>query len=186
MEGMGGLDLKEQVKFYGVEEMVLFPPDLADQLHGPAYHQLRPAGWQPAVRPSSPEARAEAFMSLSMIDRYNCADAYLDASSVQGFNLPNVEAMACGLPVAATADDGPRAEVLGPAAMWMKPTAEDYWHTGARLQIVTPETIAATVLTLMKDDLGAWSKRSLERAQLFKWKACQDRFVQAIKGVVAE
>ncbi len=186
MDGMQGLDLKQQAKFYGVEEMVLFPPDLADQLHGPAYHQLKATGLQSAVRPSTPEARAQMFATYSLIERYNCADLYVDASSVQGFNLPNVEAMACGLPVAATDDDGPRREVLGPAAMWMAPAAVDYWHTGARLQIVTPETIAATVLTMMKDNLAAWSKRSQERALMFRWKACQDRFVQAIKEVAAE
>jgi len=184
--GLGGVNLRAMVAHYDVADMVLFPPDLHDQLHGPAYHRLDRAG--ALTKPSNAEARGEMFAHLSLIDRYNCADVYLDASSVQGFNLPNVEAMACGLPIWATRD-GVRCEILGAAGHYMEPAAEDYWHTGALLQIVTPKAIVEAVgqaMTHMAGDGEMWRQASLAQASKFRWKECQNKFVQTVKEVVGE
>ena len=184
---MGGIDLKQMVEFYGVKDMVSFPPALDDQLHGIPYHRLRRGDWQDLARPDTPEGRGAVFAHFSLIDIYNCADLYIDASSVQGFNLPNIEAMACGMPVIATDDEGVRREVLGDAASYFTVDATDYWHTGATLHLVSPEEIARHIRLMHSADgetLAEMSAASLERAKLFKWKACQDKFIQAVKEVV--
>lgn len=186
ISGMGGMDLKQIVEYYNVSDMVLFPPDVHDQLHGCAYHQLQGTTFLP---PPAAEQRGAAFARLSLIDRYNCADMYMDASSVQGFNLPNVEAMACGLPVWATDDHGVRREVLAGAAHYLEPATVDYWHTGAQLWLVDPLTIADAVKDAREahaegDGWQMWREQSLERAKQFKWKTCQDKFIEAVKEVV--
>jgi len=151
IQGMGGLDLLHLVEYHDVKDMVVFPPKFGDQLHGIPYHQLRRADWEGLVPPDNAEGRGALMASFSLIDRYNCADLYVDASSVQGFNLPNIEAMACGLPVLATKDNGVRCEVLGDAPFaFLESSVDDYWHTGATLKLVAPEVIAWHVADALK------------------------------------
>lgn len=184
MNGIGGWMPGEKPE--GAENMIVFPPDMKDQLHGTPRHFGRSSiNWETQKPPIDAQERQFLFSHLGFIDRLNLADMYIDASSVQGFCLPNVEAMACGLPVFATDDDFVRREVLEGAGRFLPASAVDYRHTGARLMMVSPATIAQEVVWAMENptELETMRRASLERAKAFKWKPTRDRFVEIVKEV---
>lgn len=85
------------------------------------------------------------------------AEALLMPSWLEGFGLPVVEAMACGVPVIA-ANTSSLPEVVGDAGILVDPAQ--------------PQAIAAAILKLAKDPglkahLGAMGR---ERAKLFQWE----------------
>ena len=83
---------------------------------------------------------------------YNAAEALVYASVYEGFGLPLLEAMACGLPVVAVRRASVP-EVCGEAARLVEPDAGQL------------ETAVREVL----DDRGVWRERGLERAARFSW-----------------
>jgi glycosyltransferase involved in cell wall biosynthesis len=88
---------------------------------------------------------------------YRAASAFVFPSYCEGFGLPLLEAMACGLPSAAS-DVSALPEVGGDAALYFRP--ED------------PEDIAAKIIRLLSDeDLRALLRaRGRERARAFTWE----------------
>lgn len=71
-----GLNLVEMARFYGCEDSLRFP-DTARMLAG-------------------------EYSERALLDLYNAADVLLAPSMGEGFNIPLVEAQACGCPVIAT------------------------------------------------------------------------------------
>ena len=100
---------------------------------------------------------------------YNAATALVLPSLAEGFGLPAVEAMACGLPVAASRR-GSLPEVLGPAAVYFDP--------------LDAVSMASAVLAVLSD--GALRERlreaGLQRARTFSWRAA----ARATLGVCEE
>jgi glycosyltransferase involved in cell wall biosynthesis len=104
---------------------------------------------------------------------YSAATAFVWPSLYEGFGLPPLEAMACGVPViCSNASSMP--EVVGDAAVLFDPEDE--------------ESLRATLLQVMlgpelRDDLRA---RGLNRASIFSWEraACETRAVykQLLEG----
>jgi len=88
---------------------------------------------------------------------YRTAAALVFPSSAEGFGLPLLEAMACGLPAAASGVSA-LPEIGGDAALYFNP--ED------------PEEIARTVIRLLADSPARESLkiRGLRRAELFPWR----------------
>ena len=102
---------------------------------------------------------------------YNDATMLVLPSMSEGFGLPVVEAMACGLPVAAS-NRNSIPEVLGDAGLLFDPESH--------------EQIAEAVGRLLGDealraDLRA---RGLERAGLFSWKAAAHKMMGILEDVV--
>jgi glycosyltransferase involved in cell wall biosynthesis len=89
---------------------------------------------------------------------YNAATALVMPSLAEGFGLPAVEAMACGLPVAASRR-GSLPEVLGSAAVYFDPSSAT--------------EMTSAVLAVLTD--GALRERlrqeGLQRARTFSWRA---------------
>ncbi|NLS78859.1 MAG: methyltransferase domain-containing protein [Chloroflexi bacterium] len=191
IQNMQGWDLEPLARRAGVfghtgddfkQNIVLFPPSKLDQTHGVPLHrrqQLAEASTNPNLR------RGIAMENLSFIDRLNLGDIYMDASSVQGFGLPAVEAARCGLPLFVTDDQFTRREILGEAPRWMKPASTDTWQTGATLHLVTAEEIVKQVLWAKANPaaLAEMRQASIERAALLTWKPTQDKFVRIVKEV---
>ena len=90
---------------------------------------------------------------------YQCADAFVFASSCE--NLPNIliEAMSAGLPIASS-DRGPMPEVLGDAGVYFDPEV--------------PSSIADALRRLANDELlrSRLSELAWHKAQAYSWEHC--------------
>jgi len=88
----------------------------------------------------------------------NAADALVFPSLWEGFGLPAVEAMSCGIPVLASSRGGSLPEIVGDAGLLFEP--ED------------PDAIAACVIGFLADDAlhSRLAQNALKRSRLFSWE----------------
>jgi glycosyltransferase involved in cell wall biosynthesis len=99
---------------------------------------------------------------------YRRATAAVFPSLFEGFGMPPVEAMACGIPVAVS-DRGALAETCGDAALLFDPEDEEGLANAIRL-IVEDTTLRARL-----------RERGLERAKRYRWDAFAARHVEAYR-----
>jgi glycosyltransferase involved in cell wall biosynthesis len=92
---------------------------------------------------------------------YNAATAFAFPSLYEGFGLPLIEAMACGVP-ALTSNVSATVEVAGDAALLVDPRSVDEIREGLRRLL----TDAA-----LRDEL---SRRGRARAANFSWRRAAD------------
>jgi glycosyltransferase involved in cell wall biosynthesis len=88
---------------------------------------------------------------------YRAAELFLYPSRYEGFGLPVVEAMACGVPVICSNAPGVR-EVAGDAAIQLAPDDVDAWVAALSLAATQPAYLAEL------------RRAGLERAKLFTWE----------------
>jgi glycosyltransferase involved in cell wall biosynthesis len=103
---------------------------------------------------------------------YSGALAFVYASLYEGFGLPVLEAMQCGVPVI-TSNISSLPEVVGDAGIMLDPTDED--------------ALCQSMLEVYRDpqlrtDL---SERSRRRAQLFTWERCAHETISAYRWALA-
>jgi glycosyltransferase involved in cell wall biosynthesis len=113
-----------------------------------------------------PHVRQSLLPSL-----YAAADLLVMPSTVEGFGLPVLEAMACGTPViASSAASLP--EVAGDAALYFDPGS--------------PEELAAQIERLLQSSALQASLRSkgLQRAKLFTWQQSARRHAEIYRQVL--
>ncbi|MDQ3187375.1 MAG: glycosyltransferase family 4 protein [Pseudomonadota bacterium] len=101
---------------------------------------------------------------------YNAATMLVLPSLGEGFGLPVVEAMACGLPVAAS-DRNSLPEVLGGAGLLFEPESDD--AIAASMQRVLHEPGLAEALR----------DRGLQRAQAYSWDSGADSLMQVFEDL---
>lgn len=89
-------------------------------------------------------------------DFYNGAEVFVYPSFYEGFGLPPLEAMACGIPVVAS-NAASLPEVVGQAGVLVDPAR--------------PQDIAAAVLDLLRSEYmrAELSAAAVKRAELFEW-----------------
>jgi len=104
---------------------------------------------------------------------YNAATMLTLPSKGEGFGLPVVEAMACGLPVIAS-DRNSLPEVLGGAGLLFDPDSD--------------QGLAACILNLLRDpDLRADLRaRGLVRAAAYTWSAGADTMVRVLEDAAGK
>ncbi len=109
----------------------------------------------------------------ALVDEYVRADMLVYPSLYEGFGLPVVEAMACGLPVI-TSTGGSLPEIAGDAALIVDPLDE-----GA---------IAEAILRLSGDDglRCELSRKGRARAQRFSWAESADRHIQVYRQAAGD
>jgi len=104
-----------------------------------------------------------------LVQLYNTATLLVLPSFSEGFGLPVVEAMACGLPVAAS-NQGSLPEVAESAALYFDPHEID--------------SIAATITSLLSDPKirGELAKQGLEQARHYSWRDAAGNVLAALEA----
>jgi len=118
-----------------------------------------------------------------LIDLYNMADCFVLPSQVEGFGLPLVEAMACGLPVAHT-NYGAGAEVIGDAGILIEPHDWVVNKSHSRYANLSPESIATEIEKMflspsLREQMRA---NGLQRVKQFTWEAYRTALWRAFNG----
>jgi glycosyltransferase involved in cell wall biosynthesis len=124
---------------------------------------------------------------IGLAKKLACADLYVHPAQVEGFGLPILEAMACGLPVCVPADEGNMQEVASAAGLLME--VEDWatWFNGAQLANVSPARIAQTIKIVRNGgNLRQLRLRSIDRAgdQRFRWETMTDALTELVARAV--
>ncbi len=99
---------------------------------------------------------------------YSGAIAFVYPSLYEGFGLPPLEAMQCGIPVI-TSNTSSLPEVVGNAGITIDPKQSDELCQ-AMLEVVNNAKLR-----------GEMSQRSLEQASKFSWKKCAEQTVEVYK-----
>lgn len=101
---------------------------------------------------------------------YNNAFALIFASFREGFGIPIIEAMACGIPVI-TSNVSSMPEIAGPNAILINPE--------------NPDEIAEMMLKLENEDIFYRKQEQvgLERAKLFSWRHTAEQLLEVYEGV---
>jgi len=106
-------------------------------------------------------------------DLYCGADLFVFPSLYEGFGLPVLEAMSCGVPVACS-NLSSMPEVAGDAAVLFDPYDE--------------EAIAEAMRSLLTDSemLGRYARQGLERSKGFSWSVTAARTLEVIRATAGE
>jgi len=99
---------------------------------------------------------------------YSQADLFLFASLNEGFGLPPLEAMACGVPVVSSVVTS-MPEVLGDAALLVEPTDVERIFEASRRMLAEPEYARE------------FAEKGKRRAREFTWKECARRTLIAYR-----
>jgi glycosyltransferase involved in cell wall biosynthesis len=103
---------------------------------------------------------------------YSGATVFVFPSLYEGFGLPVLEAMACGVPVV-TSNVSATAEVAGDAAMLVDPLSEGYIAEGMR-RLLRDEDLRSEL-----------RERGLARASTFSWRRAADETVAVYERALA-
>ncbi|MEA2040488.1 MAG: glycosyltransferase family 1 protein [Thermodesulfobacteriota bacterium] len=108
-----------------------------------------------------------------MPDLYRGADLFVFPSLYEGFGLPVLEAMSCGVPVACS-NISSMPEVAGDTGMLFDPYDE--------------ESISESIRRLLTDTdlLNDYGRRGLERSKNFTWAATAARTLEVIRKAAGE
>lgn len=186
----GGVDLKAQAEYLGVDDIVFFKPISNKKFTGSIHKGIERETFsekellqklengEKVKTPETPMERAALFSQLGYISRMNLLDIYLDMSQVEGWGLPIGEAMACGVPVIMPNDDFCREELYGDACYSVAPLHRmfwDVWHTGAWLLKMNVDHVADAVIDLAesKELQSMLSDVGQLNVQKFKWYKTQ-------------
>lgn len=104
---------------------------------------------------------------------YNVADLFVYPSLYEGFGLPPLEAMACGIPVI-TSNTSSLPEVVGDAGIMIDPYDVD-GLADAMHNVLTNEGLREDMI-----------KKGLERAKLFNWEICAKETIDVYTEVYSK
>lgn len=101
---------------------------------------------------------------------YNASDLFVYPSLYEGFGLPVLEAMACGIPVV-TSNTSSLPEIVGDAGMLVNPYD---------VNAITGAIYKALTNSELRDQM---SKKGLARAKRFSWEKCARETLKLYEGV---
>jgi glycosyltransferase involved in cell wall biosynthesis len=99
----------------------------------------------------------------SLRDIYSSADVFVSSSTFEGFGLPGLEAMACGVPVVTTDSGGVREYAI-------------HDETAVLVTPKEPEALAAAIIRVLKDEKlrQRLIKNGLKKVKEFDWEKSID------------
>jgi glycosyltransferase involved in cell wall biosynthesis len=103
---------------------------------------------------------------------YASCDVFVSASWYEGFGLPPLEAMACGVPVVLTDSRGIREFAVNGENCLMVPIRDPKALADAILRVLTDEELATRI-----------AANGLQTASRYSWDDAVDRFEQALSDV---
>ncbi len=190
---MHGYALQEMTDYYGVSDMFLWKQEaklMTDNYwSGVPYWSdtLKDARSIFGQTPSEPEARGYLWANYDLISKLNCFDLYLDCSQIEGWGLPVMEAMACGVPAVTVGDFHVRDELHNGASYRIDPLPPrtwDTWHSNMRLVRVDPINVAEAILAFRNDEKlrFEYGRRGRRRAKDFRWKESGEKMSQIVEA----
>jgi glycosyltransferase involved in cell wall biosynthesis len=122
------------------------------------------------------ENRVTCLRSISneeLVLLYNAASLFVFPSLYEGFGLPPLEAMACGLPILAS-NNSSIPEIVSDAALLFD--AQDVEGMSDTIRrALTDDTLRKTLIT-----------KGIERATTFSWDKCARETVEVYKAIYEE
>lgn len=120
--------------------------------------------------------------NLSLADMaalYGAADAYISPYRAEGFNLPPLEAAACGVPVAVT--DGGASDDYAQPSFALKIASKPVVHRDLGMLEPNPESLADAMLRLIERRTPQLNMAAGSRwiAENFTWKQAVDKLLAA-------
>lgn len=127
---------------------------------GPSGHGVEVFERELAASPARHRVEWKRFVAESELPKlYSQADLFLFASLNEGFGLPPLEAMACGVPVVSSVVTS-MPEVLGDAALLVEPTDVERIFEASRRMLAEPEYARE------------FAEKGKRRSREFTWKEC--------------
>ncbi len=127
-----------------------------------------------------------SLSALEMAELFQAADAYVSPYSAEGFNLPVLEAMACGLPVICT-EGGPTDDFVQPECVWkieskLKMIAEKNGDIKCFLEPNTQHLLQLMEAILQDSSfrLQAYKKGPRVVENRFTWKQVVDQLMKVL------
>ncbi len=103
---------------------------------------------------------------------YNSAELFVYPSTYEGFGLPPLEAMACGVPVI-TSNISSLPEVTGDAAILINPDNADEL-SAAMAKVISSSSLRESMIN-----------KGFERVKMFSWKKAAEETLEVYKDILA-
>jgi len=165
---LGGLGKRKNIEFIINLARIIPETDFVIGGKGPQLERLKSIKERLNVN----NVKFSGFIEDSKINKfYNSLDLFIFPSLYEGFGLPILEAMACGVPCLIS-DRGSLPETAGDA--------------GVLLDIDNLEKSEKIIRDLIKDKkkIKKLSEKSLERAKKFTWKKCAKQTEEVYREVL--
>jgi glycosyltransferase involved in cell wall biosynthesis len=113
---------------------------------------------------------------LSYIERINMCDIIVNIPLSGGFELCNIEAQSCGVPVITVNDDGNIKEVVGDSAILLKPALKTIWGSGAWINMIDEIELANQILEIRNNPYMSeqFRQKGFENINRFPWKKLEN------------
>lgn len=180
---MEGWDLKWLIDRTAVEtgghigDYVMPKPNQKSKIHGTPWEYDKSLDFDALTVPPTSKGRGAIFSSLDYVTRLGLADIYVDVSSAEGWGLPPLEAVACGVPTISVDDGMARSEYHSKYCHMLTPVHWTTWHVGSRLMLVEPEDVADAILDVIENGTG----KPYSVMDDLKWEDTATFFVDLIR-----
>ena len=139
--------------------------------------------------PAELENQATGIAESVLVERLQAADCAVHVAHGEGFGLPIVEAMACGLPVICTDDGRAMTELIGRAGMLLGSKELLVDSTGNKFTDVLPEAWARAILKMrskLEEPTVRKGMRDIaqRRSLAFQWDSAASGLIRFMRDVV--
>ena len=141
---------------------------------------IKSLGLEQLVRFVTPYAYFTGYSEEEMARVYNASDLILMATASEGFGIPIIESMACGVPVIASGWMAPK-ELLDPVTpeLLVKPKAGYWTQVPSKNFVPDVEDIALKIETVLNTDPKQYKKKLMQYARnKFDWDKVISEWVE--------